>query len=122
MESILTSVKMGMSGITEQDKSFDMQIIMFVNSVFAILTQVGVGPKDGFAIEDAGTTWDEYIEDDIVTLNMAKSYIILKARLFFDPPLNSAVLALMQEQVKELGWRLNVEGDDDSTIQNGGEQ
>lgn len=119
MDSILTSVKMGMSGISEQDTSFDVQVIMFINSVFSILTQVGVGPAEGFFIEDADSIWDDYIKNDPVTLNMVKSYIILKTGLVFDPPNNAAVLSLKQEQVKELEWRLNIAGDE--PIQNGGE-
>ena len=51
MDSILTSTKK-LLGITEEDISFDLDIIMHINSVFAILTQMGVGPDEGFYIED----------------------------------------------------------------------
>lgn len=116
MDSILTSIKLNI-GIAEKDTSFNYQLITFINSVFSILTQVGVGPEKGFFIEDEGATWDEYISDDPIALNMAKTYISLKAGLIFDPPTNSTLTALKQEQIKEYEWRLNISVD--PKIQNG---
>ena len=51
MESVLTSIKK-MLGITEEYEHFDSDIIMHINSVFMILTQLGVGPPSGFSIRD----------------------------------------------------------------------
>ena len=51
MESILTSIKK-MLGITEEYTHFDADLIMHINSVFVTLRQLGVGPKEGFRIED----------------------------------------------------------------------
>ena len=51
MESILQSVKK-MLGIIPEYTNFDDDIIMHINSVFMILQQLGVGPKEGFAISD----------------------------------------------------------------------
>lgn len=47
IESILTSIKK-MLGITEEYEHFDSDLIMHINSVFMILTQLGVGPPSGF--------------------------------------------------------------------------
>ena len=58
MESILTSIKK-LLGIAEEYEFFDEDIIMHINSVFMILNQLGVGPSDGFRIEDKTTTWDD---------------------------------------------------------------
>ena len=41
MESILTSIKK-MLGITEEYEHFDSDLIIHINSVFMILTQLGV--------------------------------------------------------------------------------
>lgn len=117
MDSILTSIKQNI-GVMGEDESFDNQLMSFINSVFAILTQVGVGPEESFSIEDNSATWDEYTTD-LVTLNLVKTYISLKAGLIFDPPSNSTVMALKQEQIKEFEWRLNIHVD--PIIQNGGE-
>ena len=48
-ESILTSVKK-LLGIDEGYTPFDPDLIMHINSVFSILTQMGVGPPGGFSI------------------------------------------------------------------------
>jgi len=106
MESILTSVKKVL-GIGEEYEHFDVDIIMHINSTFSVLTQLGVGPKKGFSISDKETTWDEYIEDDL-KLNDVKSYMYQKVRLMFDPPTMSALLESLNQQIKELEWRLNV--------------
>lgn len=106
MESILTSVKK-MLGITEEYDHFDPDIIMHINTVFMTLNQIGVGPEEGFFIEDDGTEWTEYIPD-LTKLQAVKSYVYLKVRLLFDPPSSSSVIEAMNRQISELEWRLNV--------------
>lgn len=63
MESILTSIKL-LLGITEDYEAFDQQIIAHINSVFMILTQLGVGPPEGFMIASKVDTWNEFISDE----------------------------------------------------------
>lgn len=114
MESILTSIKK-LLGITEDYTHFDADIIMHINSVFTTLTQLGVGPSEGFYIEDATTDWTEFIPD-LTKLQAVKSYIYLKVRLLFDPSsLGSATLAAYERQIKELEWRLNVAAESTET-------
>ena len=60
MESILTSIKK-LLGITEEYDQFDPDIIMHINSVFMVLTQLGVGPAEGFSIEDDTAVWTDFI-------------------------------------------------------------
>ena len=108
-ESILTSIKK-LLGITKEYKNFDADIIMHINTVFMILGQLGVGPKEGFMIEDDTSTWDEYIEDPI-KLKAVETYIYLKVKLMFDPPLSSAVMEANKQMINELEWRLNVEAE-----------
>lgn len=105
MESILNSIKK-MLGIQADYDHFDPDIIMHINSVFMTLTQLGVGPKKGFYIEDDTTSWLEFIPE-LTKLQAVKSYIYLKVRLLFDPPQSSAVLESMNKQIAELEWRLN---------------
>lgn len=113
MESILTSVKK-MLGIPEDYEHFDADIIMHINSVFMILTQLGVGPAEGFTIMDEDAIWSDFIQDK-KTIESVKSYMYLKVRLLFDPPLSSAVLDSMNRLISELEWRLNVAVDPDPT-------
>ena len=105
LDSILTSIKK-LLGIIEDYEHFDPDIIMHINSVFSILTQLGVGPADGFSITGAGETWSDYIQDE-KKLEMVKSYIYQKVRLLFDPPTSSALMEAANNAVAELEWRLN---------------
>lgn len=109
MESILISIKK-LLGIPKEYEHFDPDIVMHINSVFDTLTQIGVGPADGFRIEDEDITWSDFIQDK-KAIESVKSYMYLRVRLLFDPPLNSAVLNSMNNQINELTWRLNVEAD-----------
>lgn len=104
MESILTSTKK-LLGIMEEYTHFDEDIIMHINSVLMILTQMGIGPASGFRIEDDLTTWDEFISNKLY-LEAVKTYVYLKVKIVFDPPLSSAVKDAMNEMIKELEWRL----------------
>lgn len=105
-DSILDSTKK-MLGLDPTYTAFDLDVIMHINSVFTTLSQLGIGPLGGFMIEDSEATWDQYLGPEN-HLNSVKSYIYLKVRLLFDPPAMSFHLAAMENQVKELEWRLNV--------------
>jgi hypothetical protein len=104
--SILTSTKK-ILGIEETDTSFDLDILTHINSVFSTLNQLGIGPEQGFAIEDATPTWDAFLGTD-PRLNQVKSYVYLRLRLIFDPPTSSYAITAMEKQVAEFEWRLNV--------------
>ena len=104
MESILISIKK-LLGITEEYTHFDPDLIMHINTVFAILTQMGIGPEEGFSIEDDTTTWNDFISNKLY-YEPVKSYIHLKVKLLFDPPLSSAVMECMNRMITELEIRL----------------
>lgn len=106
MESILTSIKK-LLGITEEYEHFDSDLIMHINSVFSILTQLGVGPIEGFSINDDTSVWSEFIKPN-ENLEAIKSYMYLKVKLLFDPPVSSAVIESMNRMIGELEWRINV--------------
>lgn len=109
MESILTSIKK-LLGIAEEYEHFDADIIMHINSVFLILTQIGVGPSEGFSIVDASAIWDDFIPEG-KNLNAVKSYVYLKVKLLFDPPTSSALMESTERLAKEYEWRLNAEAE-----------
>lgn len=106
MESILTSIKK-LLGIAEEYRYFDDDLVMHINSVFATLAQLGVGPSKGFNIYDSSETWDDFTADKY-ELAPVKSYVFLKVKLLFDPPTNSAVTSSMERQISEFEWRLHL--------------
>ena len=117
MESILTSIKK-LLGIEADYYDFDADLIMHINSVLMILTQIGVGPSEGFIIEDETATWTEFLSDvELVNLAAVKSYIHLKVKLLFDMP-SSAVADQIKKLLDELEWRLNISAESLSKEEN----
>ena len=105
MDSILNSVKKAL-GLTAEYEHFDPELIMYINSVFSVLTQLGVGPADGYTISSDDNVWSEFIADS-KKLEMVKTYVYLSVRELFDPPSGSLLDAIGQLK-KELEWRINV--------------
>ena len=106
MDSILTSIKK-LLGIDKAYNHFDNDIIIHINSVFLDLAQIGVGPEEGFSIEDDLDTWDDFIPNN-PKLEAVKTLMYLKVKLIFDPPLSSTVIEAMNRQIDRLEWRLSV--------------
>lgn len=106
MESILTSVKKFL-GPSAMDTHFDPDIIMHINSVFADLHQMGVGPAEGFMIEDDTSVWTDFMALT-PKFQSVKSYMFLRVKLLFDPPLNAALLASYERQIEKWESRLNM--------------
>ena len=77
--SILNSTKK-LLGIAEDYTHFDIDITMHINSVFLTLSQLGVGPSEGYFIENAGDEWSDFMEEGTV-LNTVKSYMYLKVKM-----------------------------------------
>jgi hypothetical protein len=104
-QSILISTKK-ILGLSEEYTAFDLDIITHINSAFGTLSQLGVGPTNGFMIEDASDVWLDFIPNSNI-LTMAKTYIFLKVKMFFDPPSTSFLVTAMNEQIKEYEWRIS---------------
>lgn len=106
INSILRTVKK-MLGLPLNDfGQFDIDLIIHINSAFDTLTQLGVGPVEGFRITGLDETWDDFVTDQ--RLDMIKSYVYMKTRLAFDPPSSSFVIDAFNKQIVEYEWRLNV--------------
>lgn len=106
-DSILDSTKK-ILGLDPEYTAFDLDIITHINAVFSDLQQLGVGPEEGFAIEDASSNWNEFLVGNLM-LNSVKTYIYLRVRLLFDPPITSYLISSLKEQLQALEWRLNVQ-------------
>lgn len=104
IESILESIKKLIGPSVSYD-IFDADLVMHINSAFFALYQLGVTNKP-FVITGSDETWDEFYDN--TDLESVKTYIYLKSRMYFDPPTNSALISAINEQIKELEWRINV--------------
>lgn len=107
--SILESIKTLLS-IERDFLGFDDEIIMHVNSAFFTLNQIGVGPKSGFSIIDSSKEWKDFLGER-EDLEAVKTYIYLKVRLIWDPPQMGYLVEAINEQIKQLEWRLLIQGE-----------
>ena len=103
-ESILKTIKQ-LIGCPDDFEQFDLDLMIHINSAFATLTHLGVGPKEGYRITGADNVWREF-EDDAQKLSLIKDYVYIKTRLLFDPPTSGSLMDSLKEQLKEMEWRL----------------
>lgn len=106
MESILTSIKK-LLGITKDYPYFDTDIIIHINSVFTVINQLGIGPKEGFVISGDNETWSDFISEPKIC-EVVKTYMYLKVKLLFDPPQSSSLIEAINKSISEFEWRLSV--------------
>ena len=109
-ENILSSIKK-LLGLNDGVTVFDTDIVIHINTVFANLTQMGVGPQNdegkniGFQISTGNEVWGDFTSNDILIENV-KTYVYIKVKMVFDPPTSSALIDAYNAQAKELEWRL----------------
>jgi len=103
--SILNSVKKAL-GIDASYTAFDVDILMHINSAFAVLNQYGVGPEFGYQVEDADDMWAAFYGTD-PRYNLIRTYIFLKVRILFDPPNTAYLVTALNEQLREHEWRIS---------------
>ena len=70
--SILNDIKK-LLGIMESYEHFDVDIIIHINTAFSTLTQLGVGPSEGFSITNKTETWADFIGDDYLKFQSVKT-------------------------------------------------
>ena len=109
MDKILASIKKQL-GVNDSDQ-FDSQIIMVINTAMSALTQIGIGPAEGFLLTDEDANWTDFIGEGPSFIS-AQSYIYCKSKILFDPPANQTLLNALQRQADELEWRLRTENED----------
>lgn len=110
-DSILDSTKK-ILGIADDYTAFDLDIITHINTSLSTLTQLGIGPDEGFFITNHRDVWEDFIGDD-PRYNSIKSYVYLKVRRLFDPPGTSYLIESMDRQIEEFEWRLSVTREND---------
>lgn len=108
MDSILNSVKSYL-GLSEDDESFDSDILMAINAVMTVLTQLGVGPEEPFVVRNAMQTWSNLLGEN--PIGGVREFVCMRVRMLFDPPTNTYVVQALKEQIDEFEWRILAEVD-----------
>lgn len=109
MDSILTTVKKNL-GIQDGYTHFDSDLIVYINSAFSTLHQLGIGPDEDYSIVNGSEVWTDFMPDETY-MGMIQSYVSLYAKMIFDPPQSSAVMEFYKARLNEFEFRLNVEFD-----------
>lgn len=108
-ESIVSSIKNAL-GLADEYDPFDKELLMYINSAVATLTQLGVGPSEGIIV-DPDTKWAVLLEDQ-AKLQGACSYISMRVKLLFDTgSMSQHVVAAHEKMIEEEAWRLTVASD-----------
>lgn len=104
-QSIVNSIK-NVLGLASDYTAFDESVLMFANTAFSTLTQLGVGPVV-FQVTDDSLEWSEFSDDDTL-LGLVKTYVLLRVKMLFDPPTTGYLVTSAKEQLEQLEWRINV--------------
>lgn len=103
-DSILKSIKK-LLGIHEGDTSFDLDVLIFINSAFSTLNELGVKKDTIIVVEDEEKKWSDLDLSD-AALALVKVYVYLKVRLTFDPPPTSFAISAVEKIIEEHTWRI----------------
>lgn len=99
--SILQTVKKKL-GISSEDDSFDVDIMICINTAFERLETLGIGPNGGYRISSADNVWTEYLTNEKL-IDSVKDYIYMKVKLIFDSStMSSYLMDAYRKQLDEL--------------------
>lgn len=94
-------------GLSEDINAFDGEILMYINSAIATLAQNGA-VEEGFRIDEDDVEWEDFLP--IKIRSHAKEYVFLIVKSMFDNSTTASyVLTMIQEQAKEVLWRIELE-------------
>lgn len=105
-DSILDTVKQALLIPVDYDV-FDPQVVMYINSAFSALNQIGLGPEEGFVVTDNTQLWSQFIGNEKRIENL-KVYVCVRARLLFDPPTTAYLVEALQGEAEQALWRLSI--------------
>lgn len=107
-DSILLSVKK-LVGIPEEEHTFDVDLVLYINAALSILFQLGVlkVPYTVDSEDDLYASMLPGVGEDVI--NQVKMYLVYKVKLGFDSStLSSTMIDVLKEEIKEAEWRLMV--------------
>lgn len=114
-DSILITVATSI-GLSEDylsdNEAFDSELIMAINTQLNKLNQLGIGVF-GFAIEGEDELWADFLADVPQEKHwMTKQYVRLNVKRLFDPPNSGILSSQIDNELKELEFRLLVDQED----------
>ena len=104
IDSVLLSTKQ-MLGISPEDTSFDVNVIMSINTALTTLMDLGLTEVEDEIVTDDIMTWDDLLGGR-TDIEYVKTYIYQKVKMIFDPPTSTATIDAMQRSISELEWRI----------------
>lgn len=104
LDSVLLSTKQ-MLGISPEDTSFDVNVIMSINTALTILMDLGLTEVEDQIVTGDDMTWDELLGER-TDIEYVKTYVYQKVKMIFDPPTSTAAIDAMQRSISELEWRI----------------
>lgn len=105
MTNVVDTIKQ-LSGIHPDDTSFDLNMVVAINSAINILADIGVSEMEDVVLTDTSMTWDELLGGR-TDIEYVKTYIAQRVRMMFDPPTSSAANEAMKNLIAELEFRIN---------------
>lgn len=104
LDSVLLSTKQ-MLGISPEDTSFDVNVLMNINTALTILMELGLTEAEDQLVTDDKMTWDDLLGGR-TDIEYVKTYVYQKVKMIFDPPTSTAAIDAMQRSINELEWRI----------------
>jgi hypothetical protein len=109
--SILSDVKR-YCGIEPEDTYWDPQMVLFINTAFATLSQVVASAPKHFTITDDSAEWTDYL-NDTPQIEWVKMNVCATVRKMFDPPTNGTVMEAINDVIAETQWRAFLDADNE---------
>ena len=103
-DSVLLSIKQ-MLGISPEDTSFDVNVIMSINTALTTLMDLGLTEVEDEIVTDDDMTWDDLLGGR-TDIEYVKTYVYQKVKMIFDPPTSTASIDAVQRSISELEWRI----------------
>lgn len=104
MSVVLSDIKL-LLGFTEDYTAFDDVLVMHINTALLSVKMLGVNDDETLIIGKE-TTWVDLLGPTSEIKESTKNYIYYKVRLVFDPPTTAAGINAMQEEARELSWKI----------------
>lgn len=104
-DSILDSVKLA-NGYDPEDDSFDVEILMYINTAFSLIHSRSDHSPSVFVVKDRNDIWTRYPLASAIEL--IKTYVSLYVRLYFSPPESGYGTKNISDNLEHLLFQISV--------------
>lgn len=118
-ETILTTIKRDINGLTEDNHDFDDELLDHINTVFRTVNRYGIGVESFCA--DANSVWSDFLGPFVRYYSTVKTYTALKIKYWWDPPTVGAAVNAISDTLKELEFDMMVRRECPETFERGDE-